>query len=131
MVVAFLAGGFQLQAQDDEKTKESSEMQGVGPVKGDFTASLNFGSRAYLGVAAPQPDLGTYTISSPSGSGFDISPSINIEGKYFISDKWAVKLLGGLSYSYRRDFWFRLECKCWHRLLFQQNHIPWFRNKSN
>ncbi|MFV0505602.1 MAG: BT1926 family outer membrane beta-barrel protein [Bacteroidales bacterium] len=98
IVVALLSGGYQLYAQDNSEAVE--EVQGVGPEKGDFTASLNFGSRVSLGVVAPQPDLGTYTISSPSGSGFGIAPSINLEGKYFISNKWAVKLLGGFSYSY-------------------------------
>ncbi len=86
---------FFLSAQAQETQSSKTALQ-----KGDFVISLNTGSGVFLGVTAPAPNLGSYDIQSPSRGWFNQPLALNVEGKYFISNLWAVNLLAGFSFDY-------------------------------
>ncbi|MFV0417174.1 MAG: BT1926 family outer membrane beta-barrel protein [Dysgonomonas sp.] len=73
---------------------------GVEPKKGDWMFSVNFGVGSYIGTSAPKPNLSNYTLSAPMSAWFDKDPILDVEGKWFVSDKWALKLTGGFNYGY-------------------------------
>lgn len=72
----------------------------VEPKKGDWLFSVNFGVGSYIGTSAPKPNLSNYTLSAPMSAWFDKNPILDVEGKWFVSDKWALKLTAGFNYSY-------------------------------
>lgn len=74
------------------------------PKKGDLMVSLNFGVGSYIGTSAPKPNLSNYTLSAPMDAWFDKKPILDIEGKWFVTDRWALKLTGGLSYSHNPGY---------------------------
>jgi outer membrane protein W len=65
-----------------------------------FTVSVNFGVGSYIGTGAPAPNLSSYSLSAPMTAWFSKKPILDVEGRWFATDKWAVKLTGSLSYSY-------------------------------
>ncbi|MDR0560918.1 MAG: hypothetical protein LBG92_12200 [Prevotellaceae bacterium] len=89
------------QAQQEESGSEKSE---YAPAKGAVTVSLNFGSGSYVGRGAPAPNLQSYSLSAPIEGWFSAKPVFDLEGKYFVSDKWAIKLSGGLFVAYNPGY---------------------------
>lgn len=67
--------------------------------KGDIMLSVNFGVGSYIGMSAPKPNLSEYSLSAPMSAWFDKKPILDVEGKWFVSDNWALKLAGGFTYS--------------------------------
>ena len=80
--------------------QEQSEGGEAGPAKNKFTVSLNFGSGSYIGHGAPAPNLDGYTLAAPMEGWFKNKPTFDLEGKWFIDEKWALKLTGGLYFSH-------------------------------
>jgi len=82
-----------LQAQEKDKNEV------IGPVKGTVTASLIFGNATYnSGLQLPDNSQSSYSVYSPYSTS---SPTYNnafnmigVEGKWFFSDKWALRLNG-------------------------------------
>lgn len=95
-LVAFLSFAFfgVVQAQVLEQPAPES---GYGPNKNDITVSVNFGVGSYISKSAPAPDLSSYTLSAPMSSWFDKKPMLDIEGRWSVTDKWAIKLTGALT----------------------------------
>ena len=81
-------------AQEEQTGKQEK------PQKGDIALSVNFGIGSHIGVSAPAPNLAQYELAAPASGMFDKKPILNIEGRWFLSDKWALKLNGGFSYGY-------------------------------
>ncbi len=77
---------------------------GDAPKKGDWMVSFNFGVGSYIGISAPRPNLPDYALSAPMKAWFDKQPILDVEGRYFISDKWALKLTGGFHYGYNPGY---------------------------
>lgn len=72
--------------------------------KGSWMVSVNFGIGSYISYDAPQPNISDYSISAPMSSWFDKSPILGVEGKWFVTDKWALKLGGGFSFSHNPGY---------------------------
>lgn len=77
-----------------------SAQESIATRKGDFAVSVNFGVGSYIGMSAPAPDLPDYTLSAPMTGWFDKNPILDIEGRWFASDKWALKLSAGFSFGH-------------------------------
>ncbi len=97
MLLSFVFSAFAQDPIDLEPKKDESR-------KGDLMFSINFGVGSYIGTSAPQPNLSKYTLSAPMTAWFDKKPILDIEGRWFVSDKWALKLTGGFSYSYNPSY---------------------------
>jgi hypothetical protein len=97
-IIAFLLFAFVgLQAQAQEAQSGETYLPG----QHSFTVSVNFGIGSQLGkVNAPPPDLSGYQLSAPMTSWFDKKPILDVEGRWFFLEKWALKLTGGLALSY-------------------------------
>lgn len=67
--------------------------------KNDISLSLNLGVGSYIGMSAPKPNLGEYSLSAPMSGWFDKKLMLDIEGRWFVADTWALKLTGGFIYS--------------------------------
>jgi outer membrane protein W len=65
-----------------------------------FTVSVNFGVGSYIGTSAPAPDLSAYSLSAPMTAWFNKKPILDVEGRWFATDKLALKLTGSLAYDY-------------------------------
>jgi outer membrane protein W len=95
-IVAFLSFAFfgvvQAQAQDQPEPERT-----YAPQKNDITVSVNFGVGSYISKSAPAPDLSSYSLSAPMTTWFDKKPMLDLEGKWFVTDKWAIKLTGALA----------------------------------
>lgn len=74
------------------------------PQKGDKMVSFNLGAGTSVGMKAPQPNLGTYTVSSPLQNWQDKSLTLNVEFRWMFASQWAVKLLGGVSYGFSPEY---------------------------
>jgi len=72
--------------------------------KGSWMISVNFGIGSYISNDAPIPNLPDYSISAPMTSWFDKNPILGIEAKWFVTDKWALKLGGGFSFSHNPGY---------------------------
>ncbi|MDR3246244.1 MAG: hypothetical protein LBT50_07410 [Prevotellaceae bacterium] len=94
-IVAFLSFAFcgVVQAQEQEE-------ENFAPKKNDFSISVNFGVGSYIGKSAPAPDLSNYSLSAPMTAWFDKKPLLDVEARWFVSDKWALKLTGGFAIGY-------------------------------
>lgn len=77
----------------------AQEDESFAPEKGDIMLSVNFGVGSYIGMSAPKPNLSEYSLSAPMSAWFDKKPILDVEGKWFVSDKWALKLSAGFTYS--------------------------------
>lgn len=73
---------------------------GTAPQKGDWMVSFNFGVGSYIGTDAPAPNNPAYTLSAPTSAWFDKNPILDLEGRWMVSDKWALKLTGGFNFSH-------------------------------
>jgi hypothetical protein len=98
-IIAFLmfvfVGTVQSQAQDESDSLLKQHT---------FTVSINFGVGSYIGTDAPAPDLASYTVSAPKTAWFSKQPLLDLEGRWFVTDKWALKLTGSLAYSYNPSY---------------------------
>jgi outer membrane protein W len=74
------------------------------PKKNDLMFSFTFGTGSHIGTSAPAPNLSNYTLAAPMTAWFDKTPVLGIEGRWFFTDKWALKLTGGLNYSYNPGY---------------------------
>ncbi|WP_165044073.1 BT1926 family outer membrane beta-barrel protein [Dysgonomonas sp. ZJ709] len=72
--------------------------------KGDLMVSLNLGVGSYIGKSAPEPNLSEYTLSAPMSSWFDNKMILSVEGRWFLTDKWALKLTGGFDNSHNPGY---------------------------
>ena len=74
--------------------------EGNGPKKGDWTVSATVGYNSYTGKAAPTNSLSTqYEISALSTDWFDKGLMVGVEGGWFFSDNWSLRLGGGLGFT--------------------------------
>jgi hypothetical protein len=93
-IIAFLSFAFTGAIRAQEQEGESS----YAPKQHDFTVSVNFGIGSHLGkIDAPQPDLPKYSLSAPMAAWFEKKPILDVEGRWFFLEKWALKLTGGFS----------------------------------
>ena len=76
----------------------------VGPKKGDLMLSVTFGVGSYIGTSAPAPNLSKYTLSAPMTAWFDKNPMLGVEGRWFVSDRWALKATGGFNFSHNPGY---------------------------
>lgn len=86
----FIISGSAVIAQEDEN---------LVPQRGDVMLSVNFGVGSYIGMSAPKPNLSEYSLSAPMSGWFDKKPILDVECKWFVAKKWALKFLGGFTYS--------------------------------
>jgi hypothetical protein len=102
-IIAFLLFAFVgLMAQAQE---EQSEESGYLPGQHSFTVSVNFGIGSQLGKTdALPPNSSNYSLSAPITSWFEKKPILDVEGRWFFLEKWALKLTGGLSLSYNPGY---------------------------
>jgi hypothetical protein len=101
-IIAFLSFAFSgiLRAQD--QTENDND---YAPKQHDITVSVNFGIGSHLGkLNAPQPDLSQYSLSAPMTAWFEKKPILDVEGRWFFLEKWALKLTGGLSLGYNPSY---------------------------
>jgi hypothetical protein len=89
ILIAFLMFVIVGQAQEDSLTKKNT-----------FTVSVNFGIGSYIGIDAPAPNLPSHKLSAPMTAWFSKTPILDLEGRWFVADNWALKLTGGFAYSY-------------------------------
>jgi hypothetical protein len=89
ILIAFLMFVFVGQAQEDSLISKNT-----------FTVSVNFGVGSYIGIDAPAPTLPYHRLSAPMTAWFSKTPILDVEGRWFVTDKWALKLTGALAYSY-------------------------------
>lgn len=75
----------------------AQEKQYELPQKGNFQVSVIVGAGTYVTKTAPVPDLTDYSISAPIVNWFDKSPLLEIEGRYFFTDRWAAKVTAGFA----------------------------------
>jgi outer membrane protein W len=94
-ILMFVFAGGVAQAQEQEEEGTDSPI-----AKDAFTVSVNFGIGSYIGKSAPAPNLSSYTLSAPMTAWFSKTPILDVEGKWFVTDKWAVKLTGSFAYNY-------------------------------
>jgi outer membrane protein W len=94
-ILAFLSFAFLGVAQEVQPVESL-----YAPKKNDITVSVGFGIGSYIGHSAQAPDLSSYSLSAPMKTWFDQKPIFDFEGRWFFTDKWALKLTGGLNVSY-------------------------------
>lgn len=82
-----------------QKTAEIST-----PKKGDKMLSLNLGAGTSVGLAAPLPNLGTYTVSTPTTTWLDRGLAMEVEFRWMFAERWALKTKGGLSYGFAPEY---------------------------
>lgn len=76
-----------------------SQEEDNGPKKGDLTFSATLGYNSYTGQNA----LGMssdYRINAVNTNWFDSKTMVGIEGNWFFSNKWALRLGGGLGFTH-------------------------------
>jgi hypothetical protein len=101
-IIAFLSFAFSGTVRAQEQSQSDNE---YAPKQHDFTVSVNFGIGSQLRkVNAPQPDLSEYSLSAPMTAWFEKNPILDVEGRWFFLDKWALKLTGGLSLDYNPSY---------------------------
>lgn len=77
-----------------------NQMTSDSPIqKNDISVSLNLGVGSYIGMSAPKPNLSEYSLSAPMSGWFDKKLMLDLEGRWFVSETWALKLTGGFIYS--------------------------------
>lgn len=74
------------------------------PKKGDKFVSLNLGAGTAVGIKAPLPNLGTYSVASPLQNWQDKSLALNVEFRWMFAKKWALKVMGGVSYGFSPEY---------------------------
>ncbi len=94
LIAIFLLGSFSVFAQG-----QKSQHDAVRPEKNDVMLSVNFGVSSFLGTSAPAPNSSSYSNSAPTGGWFEKTPNLTVEGRWFMSEKWAWKLTGGFAFS--------------------------------
>jgi hypothetical protein len=100
-IIAFLSFAFAGVVQAQEEGESS-----YAPKQHDFTVSVNFGTGSHLGKTnAPAPDLSKYSLSAPMTAWFEKKPVLDVEGRWFFLDKWALKLTGGFALSYNPGYY--------------------------
>jgi hypothetical protein len=100
-IIAFLSFAFVGIAQETSQEDETTYLPG----KNNFTLSVNFGVGSHLDkFNAPLPDLSEYSLSAPMTAWFEKRPVLDIEGRWFFLDKWAIKLTGGFAISYNPGY---------------------------
>lgn len=77
----------------------SQEEKDNGPQKGDFSFAATLGYNSYTGKTALDM-AGSYRIGAVNTNWFDSKTMVGIEGNWFFSDKWALRLGGGLGFTY-------------------------------
>lgn len=70
-----------------------------GPVKGDVTLSATLGYNSYIGKNAPSGLLNSYENAALSTDWFESKLMVGIEGQWFFSKNWALRLGGGLGFT--------------------------------
>ncbi|MDR2955830.1 MAG: hypothetical protein LBV43_12185 [Prevotella sp.] len=70
----------------------------VAPMKGDWMFSVNFGVGSYIGTSAPKPNLSNYSLSAPMTAWFDKNPILDMEARWLVANRWALKMTGGFNY---------------------------------
>jgi hypothetical protein len=101
-IIAFLSFAFLGVTKAQEVQNEGSP---YAPKKNDFTVSVNFGVGSHIGKQnAPAPDLSNYSLSAPMTAWFEKKPVLDVEGRWFFIDKWALKLTGGFALSYNPGY---------------------------
>lgn len=78
--------------------------QSLTPAKGDKMVSLNLGAGSAVGISAPLPNLGTYTVSTPTTTWLDRGLALNVEFRWMFAEKWSLKAKGGLSYGFAPEY---------------------------
>lgn len=74
--------------------------QGNAPKKGDFTVSATIGYNSFVGNGAPTVTTSQmYEVAALSTDWFDSKLMVGIEGSWFFSDVWSVRLGGGLGFT--------------------------------
>lgn len=71
--------------------------------KGDWMFSINFGVGSYIGTSAPAPNLPSYSVSESSAisqAWFDKKPILDVEARWFLTNDWALKISGGISFGH-------------------------------
>lgn len=69
------------------------------PQKGDFTVSAALGYNSYVSHEAFRSLSKVYEMEPLGTEWFDEQMMVGLEGSYFFSDKWSVRLGGGFSYT--------------------------------
>jgi hypothetical protein len=96
-IIAFLS--FALAGTVRAQEQEQGESP-YAPKQHDITVSVNFGIGSQLDVTAPQPNSSDYSLSAPMTAWFEKRPVLDLEGRWFFLEKWALKLTGGLVLGY-------------------------------
>jgi hypothetical protein len=102
-IIAFLSFAFTgaIRAQETLQGEDSTYLPG----KNNFTLSVNFGIGSHLSKQnAPLPNLDKYSLSAPMTAWFEKTPVLDVEGRWFFLDKWAIKLTGGFSIGYNPGY---------------------------
>jgi hypothetical protein len=89
----FVFAGNIVQAQEQDEADSPLKQH-------TFSVSVNFGVGSYIGTSAPAPNLSAYSLSAPMTAWFSKKPILDVEGRWFVTDKWALKLTGSFAYSY-------------------------------
>jgi hypothetical protein len=100
-IIAFLSFAFAGTVQAQEQKEGGSP---YAPKQNDITVSVNFGIGSQLNVTAPKPNLSEYSLSAPMTAWFEKKPILDIEGRWFFLEKWALKLTGGLVFGYNPGY---------------------------
>ena len=75
-----------------------------GPVKGDFTVSGTIGYNSFVGKNAEVTMSTSYYNSALSTDWFDSKLMVGLEGQWFFSDSWALRLGGGLGFTHNPGY---------------------------
>lgn len=75
-----------------------------GPEKGDFTLSGTIGYNSFVGKNAETNLSTSYYNAALSSDWFDSKLMIGLEGQWFFSSRWALRLGGGLGFTHNPGY---------------------------
>ena len=78
--------------------------ESVAPEKNDFMVSLNLGVGSYVQGDFNMPGKANYNITAPMSGWFDKKLMLDIEGRWMMTDDWALKLSGGFNFSHNPGY---------------------------
>lgn len=75
-----------------------------GPKKGDLSFSATLGYNSYTGKTAANGNNGYFTNAAANTDWFNSKTMVGIEGNWFFTEKWALRLGGGLGFTYNPGY---------------------------
>ena len=85
-------------------TQHLMAQESVALEKNDVMVSLNLGVGSYIQGDFQMPGKANYNLMVPMSGWFDKGLMLDLEGRWMMTDKWAVKLSGGFNFSHNPGY---------------------------